>query len=345
MSRFCKILFLSAVTAIHLDLAVCAETETEGAPAYDKTVPLIGWDRYSGDSASSAKEWGRWWKYLRLKKPVVMKWMDDLVLRIYPGNEICRALFVRGIYNPNVAVVISKLLPSGGTFIDVGANMGYVSLLASKVVGREGRIFALEPSSRDFARLSDNVAINNLNQVISPRRLAICEKNGTAHLIISSEERNALNTLGSEISCKGVEKETTEEVETSTLDAFVEGEGGKIARIDVIQLDIEGSEVKALLGARNAIEKYRPALIISANRSALKSCNTDCGELQKTIDEMGYRVYRMAEEPVFALELVSDLSQTKPGIIVCLHKSSEVPVLPQPEEFSILTRISRFFSR
>jgi FkbM family methyltransferase len=250
---------------------------------------------------------------------------------------------VRGIYNPNTAVVICALLPAGGVFIDVGANMGYGSLLASKAVGKEGRVFALEPSSRDFARLSENIALNSLQQVIFPRRLAISERNGTAQLLISSEERSALNTLGVEISCKGVEKISTEEVGTSTLDAFVEKE--EIERIDVIKLDVEGSEVGALLGARGTLKKYRPALILGVNCSALKSCNTDRGELQRVINEVGYRVYQIVEEPAFALEPVADLSQVYGGVVVCLHESFNPPVLLQPKDFSIFDKVSNFFSR
>ncbi|MDR1235883.1 MAG: FkbM family methyltransferase, partial [Holosporaceae bacterium] len=315
----------------------------EEAPAYNEIVPMIGWERYSGDSAVSLKGWVRWWKYLRLKKPVLMKWTDGLVLHIYPGNEICRALFVRGIYNPNLVAVINKLLPRDGVYIDVGANMGYGALLAGRTVGKNGRVLAPEPSSRDFERLRDNVVLNNMEGVILPRRLAISDKNGTAKLIISAEERNALNTLGSEISSKGVEKISVEEVETSTLDAFAEKE--KVARVDVIKLDIEGSEVNALVGAQNIIEKYRPAIILGVNRNALESCHTNNDELQKTIRKMEYRAYKITEEPSFVLEEITDLTGINAGVIVCLHKDSVLPILPQPKNCSVADKISDFFSR
>ena len=94
------------------------------APSYDHLVPVPEWNRYSGDSAGSLKEWVRWWKYLRMKTPIVMKWIDDFVVRIYPDNEIFRAIFVKGIYDPNSMVVISSLLPKDGVFIDVGASFG-----------------------------------------------------------------------------------------------------------------------------------------------------------------------------------------------------------------------------
>ena len=64
------------------------------APAYTKLVPVPCWNRYSADSARTLKEWVRWWKYLRAKEPVMMNWINGLKLRIYPKNEIFRAIFV-----------------------------------------------------------------------------------------------------------------------------------------------------------------------------------------------------------------------------------------------------------
>ncbi|MDR0631897.1 MAG: FkbM family methyltransferase [Holosporaceae bacterium] len=315
----------------------------EESPSYDKIVPVIGWERYSGDSARSVKGWVRWWKYLRLKKPITMKWIDDLILRIHPGSEVFRSLFVRGIYDPNLVVVIDSLLPQGGVFLDIGANMGYVSLLASRKVGEKGKVFALEPSSRDFRRLVDNVNINGLGNIIFPHRLAASDKNTKMKLLIASEERNFLNTSGSEISFKGVEKVGTEEVAALPLDAFVENE--KIKRIDVIKLDIEGSELYALKGAKNTIERYHPAIILGVNHRALKICETDCSELQKSIDEMKYHIYRIAEKPIFALEKIANIADVRSGVIICLHESVVPPVLPQPKKRSVSEDISDFFLR
>jgi FkbM family methyltransferase len=272
-----------------------------------------------------------------------MKWIDDFVLRIYPCNEVFRSIFVRGIYDPNLVATVNTLLPKGGVLMDVGANMGYVSILASQIIGKEGHIFAIEPSSRDFSRLKDNVRINRLDDVISCYNFAVSEKNGRAKLLIAGEERSALNTLGSEISFKGVEEIGVEEVETSTLDSFVEKAG--IKRVDVLKMDVEGSELKALQGARNTIETYRPAIILGVNRNALKSCGTDYPELQKMIGEIRYYAYKIVEKPTFALEKIKDLSKNYVGNVVCLHESVVPPILPQPEKRSIWDGISYFFLR
>jgi FkbM family methyltransferase len=314
----------------------------EVSPSYDRIAPQKGWNRFSGDSARSLKGWVRWWKYLFMKKPIVMEWIDGLILRIHPKNEIYRSIFVRGIYDPNLVTIINTLFPKDGIFIDAGANMGYVSLLVSRAIGI-GHIFALEPSSRDFDRLEDNININGLGDIISPYRLSVSDKNGKAQLLIANEERSALNTLGFEISCKGVEKIGVEEVDTITLDSFVEKEG--IKQVDVLKLDIEGSEFHALKGAKNVIEKYRPSLIIGINGNSLRTCDADCDKLQKIIGEMRYYAYKVVETPFLSLEKVENLSAVNAGIIICLHESIVPPALPQPEKRSIKERISDFFLR
>jgi FkbM family methyltransferase len=339
MSKVCKTLLASVA------LSLLAEQAAGDAEISQEVAPEIGWDRYSGDAARSVNGWVKWWTYLRMKpsESFLIKWIGDLVVVIHPKNEVYRALFARGVYDPNLVVLVNAMLPKGGVFIDAGANMGYVSLPASQKVGKNGRVFALEPSSRDFSRLLENVSANNLGNIIHPHRLAVSDENGSANMAIADEERSCLNTLGAEISFKGVQKIRTEEVDASTIDAFAQKE--KINRIDVLKLDVEGGEVKALKGAKGVVGKYRPAIILGVNGGALKSCGTDCIELQKIIDEMGYRVYKIVERPVLSLERVENILDVASGIVVCLHESATPPVLPQPQERSFSECVSDFILR
>lgn len=313
------------------------------SPSYNKLIPIAGWNRYSGDSASTLKEWNRWWQYLRMKTPVVMKWLDDLVVRIYPGNEIYRAIFVKGIYDPNSIVVVNSFLPTGGVFIDVGASFGHFALPAAKQVGPNGRIIAIEPSSRDYNRLIDNVKINNLWNVISSYRLAISNATGTAILNVATEERSALNTLGSEFSFKGVDRVAREEVDTISLDDFVVA--NQIKRVDVIKLDIEGSELKALQGARDVIAKSHPMIMLGVNSNALRASGTDHDEIQKILNELNYKAYKIVEEPVFALQEIPDLTKEPAKIVFCLPANVTPPALPQPAPCSVVSCIGDFFTR
>ncbi|MDR1551772.1 MAG: FkbM family methyltransferase [Holosporaceae bacterium] len=302
----------------------------------EKIVPESDWSPNSADSARSFEGWLRWWQYLFLKKPIVMLWRyGGLRLWIYPGNEICRALFVREVYNPNLVVVLQSLLSSGSVFIDAGAHIGDLALLASRIVGKNGHVFAIEPSVRDFRRLVDNVNLNGLGNVISTHRLAVSDQNGKANLLVASEERSSLNTLGVGISSKGVENIGIETVDSITLDDFAERK--KITHIDVLLLNIEGSEMRALKGAEKIIERFLPIIVLGVNNSALENNGTTCSALRELITKMGYEMYKIAYEPTFALKKIS-LGDTIVGICVCMPNGVNPPSLPQPEK-SIARRI------
>lgn len=316
------------------------------APSYDQLSFVSGWDRYSGDSASTLRQWVRWWQYLRLKTPTVMRWIDGFVLRVYPDNEIFRALFIKGIYDPNSMMVVKSMLPEGGVFIDVGASFGYFSIVATDAVGPNGRVIAIEPSSRDYARLVDNIQINNLGNVVSTYRIALSDRKGAALLSIATEERSALNTLGDEFSFKGVDRIDKEEVETISLDEFLET--NPVDRVDFIKLDIEGSELKALLGARKTVEKFKPALMLGVNENALRASGTDHDKIQMALTEMKYRAYKLVENEKtgqFSLELIPDLTKESAKIVFCFPEEVNPPELPKVSVRSFMDRVKDFFTK
>ncbi|MBR1734328.1 MAG: FkbM family methyltransferase [Alphaproteobacteria bacterium] len=337
----------SEVVAIETpDLVQTLDIKTDAdAPAvYTHLVPITGWSRYSGDSAMSLSGWGRWWTYLNMKTPVLMNWIDGLIVRIYPDNEIFRSIYVNGIYDPNSIVAINTLLPKDGIFIDVGASFGLFSLLATKSVGANGHIYAIEPSYRDYSRLVDNININNLGNSISSYRLAISNTSETVLLNIATEERSALNTLGKEFSFKGIEKISQESVDAIALDDFVIA--NQIKHVDVIKLDIEGSELKALQGALKTIEKFHPAIMLGVNSNALKAAGTDHDEIQKIISEINYKAYKLVDEDDnLKFELIPDLTKESAKIVFCLPADVVPPKLPQPKHSNLIEHIKDFFVR
>lgn len=316
------------------------------APSCDQLNFVPGWDRYSGDSASTLKQWKRWWQYLRLKTPTVMRWVDGFVLRIYPDNEIFRALFIKGVYDPNSMMVVKNMIPAGGVFIDVGASFGYFSIIATDAVGPNGRVIAIEPSSRDYARLVDNIQINNLANIVSTYRLALSDKAGTALLSIATEERSALNTLGKEFSFKGIESIAKEEIETVSLDEFLEF--NPLDRVDFIKLDIEGSELKALQGAVKTIERFKPALMLGVNENALRASGTDHDKIQVTLTDLGYRAYKLVEDKKsgqFVLELIPDLTKESAKVVFCFPSEVNPPALPKVHKKSVVDSLKDFFTK
>ena len=115
--------------------------------------PESRWNRCYGSEGLREDEAQRAARFDRLQRPFVLRWSDRLVIRIVPREQISRALYVSGTYEPNALVVLRSLLREGDIFVDVGANVGVFSLVASGWVGPAGHVIAFEPSSREFSRL------------------------------------------------------------------------------------------------------------------------------------------------------------------------------------------------
>ncbi len=161
-----------------------------------------------------------------------------------------------GTYEMNLQQAIRDWAQPGMVAYDVGANIGYVSLLLAKRVGENGKVFSFEPLPDNQERLQKNVALNpNLSVRLIPK--AVADKAGeTTFLVHSSGGMGKLQgSFG-----KNVDFATQMEVETIGLDDFVYKE--KNAAPNIIKIDIEGGEVQALKGMQRLLKKAKPILLI-----------------------------------------------------------------------------------
>ncbi len=161
-----------------------------------------------------------------------------------------------GTYEMDLQQAIQDWVQSGMVAYDVGANIGYVSLLLAKRVGENGQVFSFEPLPSNQERLQKNLALNpKLNVKLIPK--AVAEKAGkTAFLVHSSGGMGKLQgSLG-----KNTDYENKIEVETASLDDFVYKE--KNAAPNIIKIDIEGGEVQALKGMQRLLKEAKLMLLL-----------------------------------------------------------------------------------
>lgn len=138
------------------------------------------------------------WRYFnrrRLVRPIRIKWHMGLKLKIYLGNDLARCVFVNGCFEPNEFNFLSAVLRPGMVFIDVGANEGLFTLFASRLVEERGRVVSIDPSSREFARLGENLQLNDVGNVIA-RRVALSNREGMGRLRVAGYGHEGLNSLG-----------------------------------------------------------------------------------------------------------------------------------------------------
>src|SRR5262249_5634725 len=152
-----------------------------------------------------------------------MRWLADLAVMIWPGNELSRVLFLTGTFEPNELTWMSRTLTKGMTMIDIGAHMGMYTLTASKLVGESGVVVAVEPSNREFQRLNFHVTVNDLRNVRC-LQVAASSASGEASLKIAWEWNSGHNTFGDFFN-PDVETLRVERVLTETVDSLVSAQG------------------------------------------------------------------------------------------------------------------------
>lgn len=172
-----------------------------------------------------------------------------LVIRIY--SFLYRRVTFLGLYEPGTVVLLKELLKEGMTFLDLGAYRGYYTVLASKLVGEKGRVFAFEPAPENFALLKANL---QGRKNVSLIQKAVSNKVRTGKLFSASLGSSAHRIYDADEGKKSVD------VEVTSLDEFFKD---KDAKIDVIKMDIEGAEMSALEGMANIIRENENLKIIT----------------------------------------------------------------------------------
>jgi FkbM family methyltransferase len=162
--------------------------------------------------------------------------------------------------------VLAYLEP-GDLFVDVGANVGIYTLLASSV--RDVTVESFEPSPEAFSRLVENVELNNLGAHVAVHRAAAGEEDGTALL---TQGRDCWNHLTSQRGDDAIE------VPLLRLDSILPSARRRVA---LIKIDVEGRERDVLSGAVQTLRTDRPALIVEG----------DWDSVAAILEPLGYETY------------------------------------------------------
>jgi len=149
-----------------------------------------------------------------------------------------------GLYEKPTSLLVMHRLRPGGIFVDVGANAGYYSLLASRGLAGRGKIYAFEPSTSPLERLRRNIEINELENVVIVPKAAW--KEATRLPLFASDIQDGMNSL-LPVSHSGVRV-----VDAVTLDSTIREE-----RIDLVKIDVEGAEKEVVVGARNLLRSRK----------------------------------------------------------------------------------------
>jgi FkbM family methyltransferase len=208
------------------------------------------------------------------------------VMRVYPDDKISEYIFKKE-YESHEQEFVFRFLRSSDKFVDVGANIGLFTLIAGKKVGRKGRVYSFEPSSKSYERLLKNIALNRLSNV-ECFRLAISNKSERLDLISSIDGFAAWNSLARPTAGS---KFVLEEVDCVTWDSFAV-ENNLVGTVALMKIDIEGWELFALDGAASLLSRTdAPSLLIEFTDINASAAGTSCHALYRRLEELGFQLY------------------------------------------------------
>ena len=177
-------------------------------------------------------------------------------------------IYFFGIWEPAITAYLASALQPGDTMIDIGANVGYDSLLAAHCVGPAGRVFAIEASPVLFGLLRRNLALNNTSQVI-PSHVAVCETAGDVPVFLHSGSNLGGTTIVPAMAKRrDVRMEAT--VPGRRLADIVPEEAVLSARL--IKIDVEGAEWLVIRGFAELLPRLSPRteLLIEVSAEGLR---------------------------------------------------------------------------
>jgi FkbM family methyltransferase len=157
-----------------------------------------------------------------------------------------------GSYEPAKQAMIRRHLRPGMTFIDVGANLGYFTLQAARIVGNSGRVIAIEPAPQNFSLLQKSIALSGYSNTIA-LPIALSDRDGSAGLQILG--RSTEHTLAP-LKVTDLPRVV---VETRTLDSVVAEQ--KLSRVDMLKIDVQELEIEVIRGAERTL-RDNPHLVM-----------------------------------------------------------------------------------
>jgi FkbM family methyltransferase len=223
-----------------------------------------------------------------------------LPLRLIPGNAALPVLAGRlrgyrwiaassthgcwlGTYEYEKQVLFETMINEGSTVFDIGANVGFYTLLASSLTGPNGKVVAFEPVPRNLHYLKQHLHLNQITNV-TVIEAAVADQTGTTEFDESNSSSTGRLAPGAAL-----------HVDTVTLDQLVNS--GRIPVPDYIKIDVEGAEARVLSGAMQTLTSARPKLFLATHGEAVRFyCRDLLGSAGYCMQSLGHLSFEESDE-------------------------------------------------
>jgi len=226
--------------------------------------------------------------------PKTVRFAREFRMRVDPVDENGRRIYVNG-YQPAERLTrhFVRLLRPGDCVIDIGANVGYYTMVAAKLVGPAGCVHAFEASPQTAAWLEANATLNP-GANIHVHSQAVTDRCGKTEFFAAAADRTGYSSIRD----LGEQTAAVATVPTISLDSMLT----ELPATRLVKIDVEGAELLALKGMRGLIERDRPYFIFEIDDQFLRELGASAREQCEFLTGRGYELHRIvargALEPV-----------------------------------------------
>lgn len=211
------------------------------------------------------------------------EFQPGLWMQLNARDMIQQTILLEGIWDPALTDLVSTTLKPGDVFIDVGAHVGYFSLLAGRRVTPTGTVLSIEPNPVALEQLHQNVERSRLRHVLIAHT-ACGHSHEPVRLHLHTESNSSMASLSAANAAGGIEVD----VACSTLDHLCAAHG--IARADLVKIDVEGAELSVLRGMDRILRQMRPVIVLELEPRLLSAFDTTTDSILSFLSAYGYRV-------------------------------------------------------
>jgi FkbM family methyltransferase len=235
--------------------------------------------------------------YRSLSWPLATKLAAETEVEVIGGSRmfvrtddlVGRVIAISGVWEPNLTALFKSALAPGDVCIDVGAHIGYYTLLAARVVGPGGHVYAFEPSPSNNRALRRNIALNKLPNVTALDVAAGAETR-RATLYEGPATNSGQATLNAAFAAKSAAPLHETTVEVAPVASLVPEE--EWDRTRVIKIDVEWEELDVLRGLQPVFDRGRP-LSVFLEWTPRRAAPSAADDLRRVCEAQGFAVYRV----------------------------------------------------
>jgi len=233
-------------------------------------------------------------RWTKTSRPNSSTWINsfdgNLKINIDLSKRMGACIFWTGYHEFNECRFLQSYLKPEMVFVDVGANQGEFSLFAAKRL-LNGRVYSFEPLTEYFHKLVENVQANGLHRKVSLVKLGVSDTSGRFPIYFDSENKNHNEGIASLHAQAGTELLEKEIIETTTLDSYFDQ--NPISRLDVLKIDVEGSEFQVLKGAMKTLVQFKPLILIELSEANFNVAGYTIQDVVAWLGRLRYEMYHV----------------------------------------------------